>query len=123
MHCRKKSILAYSPLQRGLLTGKFKPGHAFKEGDSRATSRFYQDSNIERINTFLDKLRPLAQEKKATISQLVLRWTVDRPGITVALAGARDAEQARENAGAANISLSAADLELINNALEKLELV
>ena len=119
----KKSILAYSPLQRGVLTGKFGAVHEFKEGDTRSGLTWYKSANIERINTFLDKLRPLAQEKGATISQLVLRWTIDRQGITVALAGARNAEQARENAKASEVILTAADLEFINTQLDKLELI
>jgi aryl-alcohol dehydrogenase-like predicted oxidoreductase len=119
----QKSILAYSPLQRGVLTGKFKAAHDFKEGDSRQGTTWYKPENIERINSFLDKLRPLAQEKGATISQLVLRWTIDRPGITIALAGARNAEQARENAKAATIALTASDLEFINAQMDKIVLI
>src|SRR5450432_1837203 len=96
----KKAILAYSPLQRGLLTGKIRPGHLFEEGDTRADSRFYKSENIIRVNAFLDALRPLAADKKATLSQLVIRWTLERPGITIALVGARNAGQAIQNAEA-----------------------
>ncbi len=69
------SILAYSPLERGLLTGKLKPGHHFAEGDHRAGLYFFKDENIRRTNALLDKLRPMAKEKNATLSQLVIRWT------------------------------------------------
>ena len=119
----EQSILAYSPLQRGVLTGKFKPGQSFKEGDSRRETPWYQPDNIERINAFLQTLQPLALDLGATLSQLILRWTINRPGITVALAGARNAQQAGENAGAADISLGASDMEFINAALDKLLLV
>jgi len=54
----KKAILAYSPLERGLLTGKIKPGHHFQEGDHRAQHRYFNEDNIKRVNAFLDKLRP-----------------------------------------------------------------
>lgn len=118
-----KSIIAYSPLQRGLLTGKIKPGHTFGEGDTREGNRFYTTENITRINTMLDSLRPLAAEKNATLAQLVLRWTVDQPGITIALAGARNAEQAVQNAKAADVTLSKEDISFIGEALGKLELV
>ncbi|HZI53464.1 MAG TPA: aldo/keto reductase [Chitinophagaceae bacterium] len=117
------SILAYSPLQRGLLTGKMKPGYVFAPGDHRAELFFFKNENIKRTNTFLDKIRPLAAEKKATLSQVVLRWTVERPGITIALVGARDAAQAVENAKAMEIRLSKEEIAFINEELEQVTLV
>ncbi|TJZ51805.1 aldo/keto reductase [Sphingobacterium olei] len=102
----EKSILAYSPLQRGLLTGKIYAGYQFQEGDSRATLRYFQPDFIARTNALLDQLKPIAEEHNATLGQLVLRWTVERPGITVALAGARNAAQAIENANALKFDLS-----------------
>lgn len=124
-YCLRKhrSIIAYSPLQRGLLTGKIKPGHQFAAGDHRPGTRFYRPANIERINGFLDQLRPMADSKGISLSQLVLRWTIDQPGITVALAGARNAEQAIENASASQVKISAAEMEIINNQLQQLEIV
>lgn len=124
-HCLESGagILAYSPLQRGLLTGKFKAGHRFGEGDSRPQTPFFKPENIVRVNTFLEKIKPMADEKGATIAQLVLRWTIDQPGITAALAGARDASQAEQNAKAADISLTADEAGQINSLLAELELV
>ena len=118
----KKAILAYSPLQRGLLTGKIRPGQAFGEGDTRAGSKFFRDENVVRINAFLEKLRPLAADKNATLSQLVIRWTLERPGITIALVGARDAQQAIENAEAIRVKLSTEEIGYINAELGKLQL-
>ena len=118
-----KAVIAYSPLQRGLLTGKIKPGHQFNEGDTREGNRFYTDENIQRINNFLDNLRPLAAEKKATLAQLVIAWTLVQPGITLALVGARNPEQAIQNAKAGDIKLSMEDLQIINDQLYKLALV
>src|SRR6185503_17703940 len=92
------SILAYSPLERGLLTGKMQPGHIFQKGDHRAGLYFFTDENIKLTNVFLDKLRVLAAKKGATLAQLVLRWTIEQPGITVVLAGARNEKQSVENA-------------------------
>ena len=115
------SILAYSPLQRGLLTGKIKPGHKFAKGDHRESLYYFKDENIARTNQFLDKLRPMAKEKGATLSQLVIRWTIEQPGITIALVGARNAEQAIQNAKAADIKLSFPEIEFINEQLNKLK--
>ncbi len=117
-----QSVLAYSPLQRGLLAGKIKPGHQFSDGDTRADLPYYSDKNIELTNAFLEKIKPLAEDKKATLGQLVIRWTVEQPGITIALVGARNAAQAIENAKAAQIALSAEEISFINSELEKLKL-
>ena len=119
----KKGILAYSPLERGLLTGKIKPGHQFAEGDHRVSYRFFKEQNIVQADDFLEKLKPLADEKEASLSQLVIRWTIEQPGITAALVGARNAEQAIQNANAIKIVLSADELEFINQHLQALELV
>jgi aryl-alcohol dehydrogenase-like predicted oxidoreductase len=116
----KKSIIAYSPLQRGLLTGKIKPGHVFSGDDHRKELDYFSDKNIERVNAVLDALRPLAAAKSATLAQLALRWTIDQPGITIALAGARNATQAVENAKATDLKLSQADLIFITKQLQAL---
>lgn len=124
-HCiqHQRSILAYSPLQGGLLTGKIKPDHQFNAGDHRAKSRYYKPVNIERVNKFLETLGAIAQDKKATVSQLVIRWTIEQPGITVALVGARDSKQAEQNAEAINVKLSEEEMKYINDHLDKLDLV
>lgn len=113
----KKAILAYSPLQRGVLTGKIKPGYTFNEGDNRGESKYFTGNNLTRINAFLDELRPLAAEKGASLAQLVIRWTLQRPGITIALVGARDARQAVQNAGAIRVKLSTEEIAWINERL------
>ena len=118
-----KSILAYSPLERGLLTGKMKPGYQFGEGDHRANLYFFQDENLKRTDAFLQKIKPLADEKNATLAQLVIRWTVEQPGITIALVGARNASQATQNAKALNVKLSPDEISFITEELNKLELV
>ena len=114
------SILAYSPLERGLLTGKLKPGHHFAEGDHRAGLYFFKDENIGRTNALLDKLRPMAKEKNATRSQMVIRWTIEQPGITIALVGARNEEQSVQNAKAINLKLTREEIDFINKELEDL---
>ncbi|GAB3758876.1 aldo/keto reductase [Spirosoma pomorum] len=118
-----KSILAYSPMERGLLTGKIRPGHQFAPGDHRATYRFFKPENIEQADKLLQAIKPLADEKGATLGQLVIRWTIEQPGITSALVGARDAEQATQNAKAINVTLSADEIDFINQQLATLELV
>ena len=118
----EKSILAYSPMERGLLTGKITTDYKFQEGDHRANNHFFSPENVKKTNAFLKKIKPIAQDKGATLAQLVLKWTIEHPGITVALAGARNARQSVQNAGAADLSLSDEELKFINEELTKLEL-
>ncbi len=114
----QKSILAYSPLERGLLTGKIVPGQSFKEGDHRANLPHFQSDFIEKTNILLERLKPLAADKSASLSQLVLRWTVERPGITIALAGARNSQQSIQNAKAMDIQLSDQELDFMNAVVD-----
>lgn len=117
-----RSVIAYSPMERGLLTGKMQPGHQFSDGDHRAGLYYFKDENLKRTNAFLEKIRPLAEEKKATIAQVVLRWTIEQPAITIALAGARNADQAVQNAHAADIALTTDEINFITGELNALKL-
>ena len=119
----EKGILAYSPLERGLLTGKMKPGHKFAEGDHRAGIYFYNDENLARTNAFLEKIKPIADGKGLTLGQLVILWTLEQPGITIALVGARNAAQSVQNAKAIDKTLTEEEIEIINKELDKLVLV
>jgi aryl-alcohol dehydrogenase-like predicted oxidoreductase len=110
-----QSILAYSPMERGLLTGKIQPGHQFAEGDHRADLAHFQPDFVKKTNELLAQIQPIADAHQASLSQLVLRWTIERPGITIALAGARNADQATQNAKAIEIKLSKEELKTIDD--------
>ena len=107
------SIIAYSPLQRGLLTGKIKRGHQFNEGDTREGNRFYTEENIQRINDLLNKIKPIAETHNASLAQVIINWTIHRPGITCALVGARNKQQVLDNATALSFELSQEELDNI----------
>lgn len=117
-----KSILAYSPMERGLLSGKILPGHVFAEGDHRANLYYFKDANLSKVSAFLDKIKPLAADKEVTLSQLVLRWTLEQPGITALLVGARNTAQAVSNAQAIEVSLSEDEIGFITDHLDELVL-
>lgn len=116
------SILAYSPLQRGLLTGKINENSTFAPGDSRPDMPHFRMNNVIKTNAFLEKIRPLALTRGVSLSQLVIRWTLQQPGITVALVGARNEDQVKQNAVAATFQLSTEEMDHINLALEQVEL-
>ena len=106
------SILAYSSLAQGLLTGKFGLDHKFAEGDHRAKNKLFQGENYQRAQQALEKLRPIAKSHNCTLAQLSLAWLIAQPQ-TNAIAGARNAEQASANAKAASVNLAAEELQAI----------
>jgi len=103
------SILAYSPMAQGILTGKFGPGHQFKRGDHRRANRLFQEPVFARVQKALQGLKPIAERHRVSLGQLALAWVIAQPG-TCAIAGARNETQALENARAAAISLTPEDL-------------
>ena len=116
------SILAYSPLQRGLLTGKITPDYEFSEGDSRPDTPWFSAENIRLVNAFLEEIRPIADGLNATLGQLVTAWTIAQPGITVALVGARNRKQVEQNAFAMELNLSKDEIAEITGKLDQLKL-
>ncbi len=110
----KISIIAYSPLAQGLLTGKFKRGHKFEEGDNRGANKLFQGETFERAQNALDKLRPLADKYGVTLGQLSLAWLIAQP-MTSAIVGARNAEQATQNAVGGDIEIDEDDLDAIDS--------
>ncbi len=103
------SILAYSSMAQGLLTGKFGPDHQFEKGDHRASNRLFQPENYARVQAALTRMRPMAESHGITLGQLALGWIVAQPN-TCAIVGARNADQIVQSAKAAQVSLSAEDL-------------
>ena len=102
------SILAYSPMAQGILTGKFGPDHVFEEGDHRAKNRLFHPEHYPRVQEALAKLGPIAERNGITMAQLALAWVISHPG-TCAIAGARNAAQSVQNAQAGAIILSKED--------------
>jgi len=115
---QNSGIIVYSPMERGLLTGKYFKQDQLKENDHR--NGYFSQFDLNKVKAFLEKIEPIAQGKKASLSQLVLRWTTIQPAITVVLAGARNAQQAVDNAKAMEIDLSEDELNFINTALSEI---
>jgi len=107
------SIIAYSSLAQGILTGKFGPEHRFEEGDHRAKNKLFIKENYDRVQTALNRLRPIADRHLTSLGNLALAWLISQPQ-TNAIVGARDGEQAAENAKAAEVKLSEEELKEID---------
>jgi aryl-alcohol dehydrogenase-like predicted oxidoreductase len=105
-------------MERGLLSGKYFQNEKLKSDDHR--NGYFGQFDLEKVKVFLDSIRPIAAEKNASLAQLVLRWTSLQKGITIVLAGARNAEQAVSNAESMNLDLNTEELSFINSELNKI---
>ncbi len=119
-YCRQNNIgvICYSPMERGLLTGSAGPDRQFPPGDHRRNSPTFSLENRQRVHDALQKIKPIADKLGASFAQLAVNWAAHQPGITAAIVGARDAEQARHNAAALNFKLSADDRATIRSAFD-----
>lgn len=114
-------ILAYGPLGYGLLTGGITKDTVFGDDDWRggkhgmsAYPKLFAPGKIERNLEIVDRLRPVADRIGCSLAQLALAWATSQPGVTGAIAGSRNPEHVRENAGGGSVELSAEDLETID---------
>ncbi|NJN01286.1 MAG: aldo/keto reductase [Leptolyngbyaceae cyanobacterium RM1_1_2] len=107
------AIIAYSALAQGLLTGKFGLDHRFEEGDIRAKNKLFQGDLYQKAQSALDQLRPIAQQYQTSLGNLAIAWLIAQPQAN-AIVGARNVEQAVENAKAGSLEISAADLKKID---------
>ncbi len=110
------SVLSYSTLALGLLTGRIGPEREFAGDDQRRNNPRLSVANREKVARFKAELDPLAAAHGATLAQIVIAWTLCQPGITFALCGARNPQQATENAAAGRIRLTVEDLARIDAA-------
>ncbi|MEE2944719.1 MAG: aldo/keto reductase [Pseudomonadota bacterium] len=113
------SVLSYSSLALGLLSGKMGPDRQFTGDDQRKDNPRFSLSNREKVARLMEAIAPIAEEHGATKAQTVIAWTLSQPGITFSLCGARDAQQAEENAAAARLRLSENDVSLISAAVSQ----
>ena len=112
----KISMLSYSSLALGLLAGKIGPDRKFDGDDLRKDNPLFSIANRQRISILMEQIAPVCDAHKATSAQIVIAWTLQQPGITFSLCGARNPKQANENAGAGHINLSQDDILKINAA-------
>jgi methylglyoxal reductase len=119
--CRRRNIgiICYSPLERGLLTGAVGPDRTFHPTDHRNKHKFFTPENRQRVADALAQIKPIADRHNTSLTQIIIAWTIHQPGITAALVGARNAEQAEHNAAAMQISLDADELGQMRAAFDE----
>jgi aryl-alcohol dehydrogenase-like predicted oxidoreductase len=114
--CKKKQItmLSYSPMAQGLLTGKFQKDHKFEKGDNRRSNKLFSGEAFEKSLAIIKELKPVAADLDMSMANLALCWVISRDN-TVAIAGARNAKQAENNAKALNCRLPEEVIKLIDS--------
>ena len=113
------SVLSYSSLALGLLSGKIGPDREFTGDDHRRDNPRFSRENRRKVAAFMEEIAPLAADLRSTNAQLVIAWTIQQPGITFALCGARNAQHAIENAEAGRLRLSADAIAALDRAAER----
>jgi aryl-alcohol dehydrogenase-like predicted oxidoreductase len=109
--CRELEIafIAYSPLGRGILTGKIRSQEQLAENDYRLVMPRYQDKNFKRNLKLVRKLKALAAAKKCTAAQLSLAWVLSRGDHVIPIPGTRHLKFLKDNIAALDIALTPAE--------------
>ncbi len=112
-------VVAYSPMLRGLLTGKFSQERlsGLALDDHRRRSPEFCEPQFTASLQLVDKLRPVAERNGKTLAQLAIAWVLRRPEVTAAIVGARRPGQIEETAPASDWNLSKEDVEEIEELL------
>ncbi len=115
--------VAFSPLANGFLSGRYDKNTRFEAGtDYRSVMPQFQPEGIDQNRALLDLLNKLAGEKNATPAQISLAWMLCKKPYIVPIPGTRKAARLQENAGAADVCLSAAEVQAIDTALGGMEM-
>jgi aryl-alcohol dehydrogenase-like predicted oxidoreductase len=116
-------LVAFSPMANGFLTGQYGKGEHFDpKTDYRAAMPQFTDEAVEQNTALLKLLRNMAAEKNATSAQISMAWMLCKKPWIVPIPGTRKEERMRENAGAAEVELSASEVQILDDALGKMEM-
>jgi aryl-alcohol dehydrogenase-like predicted oxidoreductase len=106
--CQQRGIgvLSHSPLAKGLLTGRYQPGHTFASDDERAHMARFQGDALSRVLAWTTPLSRWAEERGHTLLELAIAWVLSHPAVTVCLCGGKSPEQVNAHVRAASWQLS-----------------
>lgn len=110
-------ITAYGVLSRGLISGHFTADRQLGAGDFRAMSPRFQGENLRHNLDLVEALRKIAEQKGASVAQTAIAWVLSRGEDIVPLIGARSRDRLTEALGALDVTLDAADLTAIEEAV------
>ncbi len=111
-------IIAYSPLEQGVLSGKYSSENRPK--GMRSARKFFHRANLDRMRPLLDKLAEIATAHDATPSQIALAWLISKPNVA-AIPGASSVSQLESNVASADIELSREEIETIDEISDQFE--
>ena len=121
--CREKNlgVLSYGSLGAGILTGKFKEPPKPAEGDKRANFYpFFAEPFFGKTQELLVTLREIAEAHDKPIAHVAINWVSQQPGMTCALTGSKNVDQAVMNAAAGDWDLTAEELKKIDDAYDRI---
>jgi aryl-alcohol dehydrogenase-like predicted oxidoreductase len=111
------AVTAYGVLSRGLISGHFTPDRQLAANDFRALSPRFQGDNLRHNLNLVEALRKIAEQKGVTVAQIAIAWVLSRGEDIVPLVGARRRDRLTEALGALDVTLEAADLAAIEEAV------
>ncbi len=116
--CRELDValIAYSPLQQGLLTGKYRAGQTFSITRARRMSRAYSTAALNKIEPLLKTMETIAQARGKTTAQVALNWLLAKDEHIIPIPGAKNVRQATDNAGAIGWRLSDEEFQRVDEA-------
>jgi aryl-alcohol dehydrogenase-like predicted oxidoreductase len=112
-------VLAYGPLAHGLLSGRLDASASFPAGDWRGHSPLFHGEPFLRNLEAVEQLRSIADDLRATVSQLAIAWVLGNPAVDVAIVGTRNAAHVAEGVAAADLVLSSADRSRIDAVMAR----
>ncbi len=115
-------FVAFSPLGKGFLTGRFNKDTRFDSTDFRSSIPRFKPENLEANQALLELIKDIAAKKNATPAQIALAWVLAQKPWIVPIPGTKKLERLKENLGAQDIELSAQELAEINEALSKINI-
>jgi aryl-alcohol dehydrogenase-like predicted oxidoreductase len=119
--CRELGIgfVAYSPLGRGFLTGRFRTFEDLPEDDYRRNSPRFQGENFQKNLDLVERVEEIARRKQCSPAQLALAWLLAQGKDIVPIPGTKQRRYLEENIGAVDVQLTSADLEEIEEVAPK----
>ena len=121
-YCRKEgiSIIAWSPLAQGVLTGKYTVDNKPTD-EVRSRNKLFKDSNLQQTTKLISVLRNIADSRNKTIAQVALNWLITQLGV-IPIPGAKNPRQAEQNSGATDWKLTKQELAKIEEVLKEIEI-
>jgi aryl-alcohol dehydrogenase-like predicted oxidoreductase len=111
---QRTGIMAWSPLQFGLLSGKFRRGQS-RPAESRLNTVDAPGTiDEERLYRIVDVLAGIAARREVSVSQVALNWVIRKPGVDTVVIGARNEEQLRDNLASAGWALTDAEVKSLD---------